>query len=326
VYEGVVKEIIPEEVEDPLGGYGKAIKHVLVTLRTVKGTKSFRLDPTIYTAIQKERVTVGDVIYIESNTGSVKRVGRSDEFKSEHDLEAEEYVPIPKGDVHKKKEIIQDVTLNDLDAANARPQGGNDVMSMMNTLVKPKKTEVTDKLRQEINKVVNRYIEQGIAELVPGVLFIDEIHMLDLECFTYLNRALESTLAPIVIFATNRGVCQIRGTEMQSPHGIPVDFLDRVLIVKSMPYSKDEIQSIVSVRATTEKIVLSTSSLECFGELGKKTSLRYVIQLLTPCQIYAKTFGRDEITPEDIENVAKLFFDAKGSAQHLKESKNAYIL
>ena len=29
--------------------------------------------------------------------------------------------------------------------------------------------------------------------------------MLDIECFTYLNRALESTLAPIVVFATNRG-------------------------------------------------------------------------------------------------------------------------
>ncbi len=46
--------------------------------------------------------------------------------------------------------------------------------------------------------------------------------MLDIECFTYLNRALESSLAPIVIFATNRGICQIRGTDMTSPHGIPV--------------------------------------------------------------------------------------------------------
>ena len=34
---------------------------------------------------------------------------------------------------------------------------------------------------------------------------IDEVHMLDIECFTYLHRALESTIAPIVIFATNRG-------------------------------------------------------------------------------------------------------------------------
>lgn len=44
---------------------------------------------------------------------------------------------------------------------------------------------------------------------MPGVLFIDEVHMLDIECFTYLNRALESSLAPIVIFATNRGICQV---------------------------------------------------------------------------------------------------------------------
>ena len=78
-------------------------------------------------------------------------------------------------------------------------------MSMMGQLMKPKKTEITDKLRREINKVVNKYIDDGVAELVPGVLFIDEVHMLDIECFTYLHRALESTIAPIVIFATNRG-------------------------------------------------------------------------------------------------------------------------
>merc|ERR1712046_558800 len=132
-------------------------------------------------------VAVGDVIYIEANSGAVKRVGRSDAFASEFDLEAEEYVPLPKGDVHKKKEIVQDVTLHGLDMANARPQGGQDVLSMMGQMMKPKKTEVTEKLRTEINRVVNRYIDQGVAELVPGVLFIDEVHMLDIECFTYLN-------------------------------------------------------------------------------------------------------------------------------------------
>lgn len=51
-----------------------------------------------------------------------QRQGRSDSYATEFDLEAEEYVPLPKGDVHKKKEVIQDVTLHDLDVANARPQ------------------------------------------------------------------------------------------------------------------------------------------------------------------------------------------------------------
>lgn len=77
--------------------------------------------------------------------------------------------------MHKKKEIVQDVTLHDLDMANARPQGGQDIMSVMGQLVKGRRTEVTDKLRAEINKVVNSYIDQGIAELIPGVLFIDEV-------------------------------------------------------------------------------------------------------------------------------------------------------
>ena len=37
-----------------------------------------------------------------------------------------------------------------------------------------------------------------------------QVHMLDMECFSYLNRALESSLSPIVIFATNRGICNVR--------------------------------------------------------------------------------------------------------------------
>ena len=72
-----------------------------------------------------------------------QRLGRSDTYATEYDLEAEEYVPIPKGDVHKRREVIQDVTLHDLDVANAKPQGGQDVMSLMGQLMKPKKTEIT---------------------------------------------------------------------------------------------------------------------------------------------------------------------------------------
>ncbi len=39
---------------------------------------------------------VGDVIYVEANSGAVKRVGRCDAYATEFDLEAEEYVPLPK--------------------------------------------------------------------------------------------------------------------------------------------------------------------------------------------------------------------------------------
>lgn len=37
------------------------------------------------------------------------------------------------------------MTLHDLDVANARPQGGQDILSMMGQLMKSKKTEITGK-------------------------------------------------------------------------------------------------------------------------------------------------------------------------------------
>jgi hypothetical protein len=72
VYEGEVTELTPAEAENPLSGYGKTVSHVIVGLKTVKGTKQLRLDPTIYEAILKEKIVVGDVIYVEANTGAVK--------------------------------------------------------------------------------------------------------------------------------------------------------------------------------------------------------------------------------------------------------------
>jgi hypothetical protein len=39
-------------------GYGKVVSHVVIGLKTVKGTKQLKLDPTIYDSLQKERVQV----------------------------------------------------------------------------------------------------------------------------------------------------------------------------------------------------------------------------------------------------------------------------
>ena len=326
VYEGEVTELTPVETENPGGGYGKVTSHVVIGLRTAKGSKQLKLDPTIYDALHKERVAPGDVIYIEANSGAVKRVGRCDAYATEFDLEAEEYVPLPKGDVHKRRELVQDVTLHDLDAANARPQGGGDVLSMMGALMRPRKTEISDKLRAEINRVVDKYVEQGTAELVPGVLFIDEVHMLDIECFTYLNKALESSLAPSVVLATNRGVCRVRGTDTSAPHGIPVDLLDRLVIVRTSAYTAEEMVQILAVRAQVEGVGMDEEALAALAAIGEETSLRHAAALLTPAAVLARTAGREEVAAGDLAEVAMLFRDAKYSARLLAENADRYIL
>jgi RuvB-like protein 1 (pontin 52) len=195
----------------------------------------------------------------------------------------------------------------------------------MSQINRPKKTEITEKLRLEINKVVNKYIDHGIAELVPGVLFIDEVHMLDIECFTYLNRALESNLAPIVILATNRGFCTIRGTDMRSPHGVPVDLLDRLLIIRTMPYNLNEIVQILAIRCATEGLEIEEDALAHLATIGTKTSLRYVVQLITPSHVLAGTLGKLKISKDEVDEINSLFFDGKTSAKLLQEQAKHYI-
>lgn len=124
-------------------------------------------------------------------------------------------------------------------------QGDNDVLSLLNQYTRPKKTEITEKLRIQVNKAVNEYIEMGIAEVLPGVVYIDEVHMLDVECFTFLSKAIESPLSPTVILATNRGISTVKGTDSIEPHGIPCDVLDRLLIIKTVPYTIIEVNIIL---------------------------------------------------------------------------------
>ena len=181
-------------------------------------------------------------------------------------------------------------------------------MSLVAALGKPKKTEITEKLRQEINKVVSKYIDDGVAELVPGVLFLDEVHMLDLEAFTYLNRSLESTISPICVMATNRGVTAVRGGGgVVAPHGIPGDFLDRLLIVPTHPYKADELHRILKVRAKIEGLQITDGALQSLAQIGLKTSLRYAVQMLAPAALLAETNGRDEVAEEDVDSADELF-------------------
>jgi RuvB-like protein 1 (pontin 52) len=139
--------------------------------------------------------------------------------------------------------------------------------------------------------------------------------MLDIECFTYLNRALESTISPIVILASNRGMCTIRGTEdVVAAHGIPPDLLARLLIIPTNAYDADEVKRIVRLRATTEGLTITEPALDKIAAHGVSVSLRYACQLLTPSSILARINGRKEIDVADVGECEGLFIDARRSA------------
>lgn len=106
---------------------------------------------------------------------------------------------------------------------------------------------------------------------------------------------------------------------------MPVDLLDRLVIVRTLPYSVEEIATIVRIRAQTEKIEIADEAVEVMGEIGLNTSLRYVSQLLTPAIIIAKSAGRELIQKDDIIEIDALFYDAKSSAKLLAANADKYI-
>ena len=127
-----------------------------------------------------------------------------------------------------------------------------------------------------------------------------------------------------------------------SSHGIPRDLLDRLLIIRTLPYSEEEMVQIIRIRATTEGLTIDDDAVTVLGKIGANATLRYAVQvdfallnkfnfiiffqLLTPGSINAKICGRTNIIKTDIKDMTEIFMDAKSSATMLRENSAKYMM
>lgn len=228
------------------------------------------------------------------------------------------FVQCPEGDVQQRRDVVHTVSLHEIDVINSRTQG-------FLALFSGDTGEIRSEIRDQINTKVGEWREEGKAEIVPGVLFMDEVHMLDIECFSYINRALEVELAPIVIMASNRGHTKIRGTNYSSPHGLPLDFLDRVVIVNTHAYSPDELQQILAIRAQEEEIDVTPDALALLTKIGQETGLRYASNMIVTAYLIAKKRKADKVGIEDVQRSFSLFYDAGRSVRLIEEHEKRFI-
>ncbi|VDP98772.1 unnamed protein product [Trichobilharzia regenti] len=310
IIEGEVVEIL---IDRPATGTGAKVGKL--TLKTTEMETVYDLGQKMIESLTKEKVHAGDVITIDKPSGKVTKLGLS--FTRARDFDATggqtKFVQCPEGELQKRKEVVHTVTLHEIDVINSRTQG-------FLALFSGDTGEIKSEVRDQINHKVAEWREEGKAEIVPGVLFIDEVHMLDIECFSFLNRALESDMAPVLIVATNRGITRIRGTNYQSPHGIPIDLLDRLLIISTDPYTDKEIQAILKIRCEEEDVDISEDALLVLTRIGMQTSLRYAIQLITTANLVCR-----KRKVKDIRKVYSLFMDEARSTLFLKEYQQEFM-
>jgi RuvB-like protein 2 len=261
-------------------------------------------------SMTKEKVSAGDIISIDKASGKITKLGRSYTRSRDYDAMGADtkFVACPDGELMQRREVVHTVSLHEIDVINSRTQG-------FMALFSGDTGEIRSEIREQINTKVAEWREEGKATIVPGVLFIDEVHMLDIESFSFINRALEGELAPIVIMASNRGNTTIRGTAYKSPHGLPLDFLDRVVIVSTNPYSSTEIQQILSIRAQEEEVDVSPDALVLLTKIGEEAGLRYASNLITTSFLIAQKRKATTVQVADVERSFKLFYDADRSVK-----------
>ncbi|KAF9478906.1 DNA helicase [Pholiota conissans] len=312
--EGQVVEI---QIDRSLTGATKTGK---LTIKTTDMETVYDLGMKMIESLTKEKVLAGDVIAIDKTSGKVTKLGRS--FAQSRDYDAmgadTKFVQCPEGEIQKRKEVVHTVSLHEIDVINSRTQGFLALFAGDTGEIKPE-------LRNQINAKVAEWREEGKAEIVPGVLFIDEVHMLDIECFSFLNRALEGDLAPLVIMASNRGMARIRGTNFRSPHGLPMDLLDRVLIVSTKPYSEDDIQQIIQIRCQEEDVELTADAANVLTSMAMQTTLRYALNLIACGRVIARKRKAEQVDVEDLRRAYSYFMDEKRSVQWLKEQQGSLI-
>ncbi len=317
VYEGAVKDIRFVMARHPFNPYIKVPRAAKITLATKDEEKTLEVSQEIAVQLAQLGIRRGDLIWIDADTGEVHKIGRVKGIDKAryYDIEMYRvYEELPRGTVYKEKEIIRTVTLHDLDETLAAQKRA--ITSLIGIEVAEK--EIDPEIRRTVDEQVRKLLQDGRAELVPGVLFIDDVHMLDMESFSFLMKVMESEFSPIIIMATNRGITKIRGSDIESPHGLPLDLLDRLLIILMRPYTPDEMREIIKIRAMEEEVNLSDEALEELVKIASERSLRYAVQLLQPARILAERKGRKEVKAEDVKEVATLFVDVSESVSFAK--------
>jgi RuvB-like protein 2 len=120
-------------------------------------------------SMTKERVMAGDVISIDKASGKITKLGRSYTRSRDYDAMGADtkFVQCPDGELQVRKEVVHTVSLHEIDVINSRTQG-------FLALFSGDTGEINSEIRDQINTKVGEWKEEGKADIIPGVLFIDE--------------------------------------------------------------------------------------------------------------------------------------------------------
>jgi DNA helicase TIP49 (TBP-interacting protein) len=264
-YEGEITDFFVNKFSDEK--IGPQIFTVNVSLRTLDGSLRIKLHDSLGENFLNQNPAVGNFVIITPINQSVKVVGNigDGKIRSQNKNIFKSY---PTGKVYKKKKIIQKITLADLDNANIE----------FRKKYSKNQHYTPEDLIYEVDCMITDYLVKDKAQIIPGILFIDEAYMLDHDALLFLAKLTETKFCPFIILATNRNMNfnfeKFIGTNF------PIDLVKKSLSITTDHLSFENFSKIIAVRSKDLGIILTGKCiLEC-GFLSIKKGVRFVLLLL----------------------------------------------
>ncbi|KAM0673803.1 RuvB ATP-dependent DNA helicase pontin [Gurleya vavrai] len=174
-----------KEVKDVYEGEVTEYNFYSITLKSLKGSKKIQIDKSLKDSFENENIKTGDIVYIECNSRIVKKLGRSETFVQDCEIEREKYIPIPKGEVKRRKEIWQVFSLQDILQSKNKNYNWNFMSE--------------NKLTENLSDIVNLYLKNGNCEIKKGVLIIYNANNFEEMYLNIIKEFIESGISPFIV-------------------------------------------------------------------------------------------------------------------------------
>ena len=116
------------------------------------------------------------------------------------------------------------------------------------------------------------------------------------------------------------GITKIRGTEYTSPHGLPLDLLDRTIIIPTTQYEEKELRQILKIRTEEEDAEISDDALTVLTKIANETSLRFSLSL-SSCRSHHLTLGTPSSLSRWRDSLARRGREQKSQSRTLRRLK-----
>ncbi|EQB61146.1 transcriptional regulator [Vairimorpha apis BRL 01] len=259
-----------------------------LTLKTLDMESIFDIGEQMLLQIQKERITVGDIIRIVKERGNIIKIGISSSRKTQDFLGDANVVNCPEGEMFKNLEENQKISMHDIDVIN-------DKLYSVIRLYNGETGEISSDTREEVDEIVRKWIMEEKAKIQRGVLCIEEAHMLDDECLNLLVQSIEFGKSPLVILTTNSEDIK--------------NYPKSTLVVSTKEIQKEDLKSIFFEKFKLEEIQLEESALEFIIDVSIKKNISYAINIIHLSKIFCNIKNSEIIKVEDIKRMMNIFYN-----------------